>query len=79
MDVRVTERGDRQPPAQVDHPGGGTDEIPDLVIAAQCLDDAAADRGRPREAGRVGGCPDLPVDEDKLRAPTPRNGHKPGW
>ena len=49
------------------------------AVAAQCLDDAGPDRGGLREAGRVSGRPDFPVDEDKLRALRPRNGHKPGW
>jgi hypothetical protein len=78
VDVRVAERGDCQPSAQVKHPGEGPGEIADLVIAAQCLDDTAADRGRLREAGRVGLCPDLPVDEDKLRALRTTTGHELG-
>jgi hypothetical protein len=65
--VGVAEGGDGQPAAQVDDPGVRADEVADLVVAAEPGQLPAAHGGRLGEAGRVGGRPDLPVDEDKLR------------
>ena len=73
----VTERRNRQPAAQVQHPGEPADVVADLVVAAQVHDRAPADRGRLHETGRMGRRADLPVHEDKFRA-FAANSHAPG-
>ena len=53
--VRVAERGQRQPPAQVDDPGPPPGQLPYLVVAAHGLDDPIPDRegrGEPRRMRR---------------------------
>jgi hypothetical protein len=57
--VRVAERGQRQPPAQIDHPGPPPGQLPYLVVAAHGLDDPVPDRQRRDEPGRVRRRPDL--------------------
>ncbi len=65
--VRVAERGDRQPAAQVHYAGTGPDMLADLVVATQRDDHAAADRGGLDEAGRMCWRADLPAGKDEFR------------
>ena len=51
--VRVAERGHRQPPAQLDHPGTRPGDLPDLLVRADGLDQAAAHGQGLDEPGRV--------------------------
>jgi hypothetical protein len=62
--VRVAEGGEREPAAQVHHPGERADPIVYLVVGAERQHHTAADRRRLREPGRMGGSTDLPADEN---------------
>ena len=53
MHVRVAERRHRQLPAQLDHAGARTGDLPDLLIRADRLDQAAAHGQGLDEPGRV--------------------------
>ena len=64
--VRVAEGRQRQPPPQVDDAGAAAGQLAYLVIGAQGLDHAVADRESLDESGRVGRRADLPAGEDKV-------------
>ena len=65
--VRVAEGRQRQPPAQVDDAGAAAGQLPHLVVVADRLDQAVADREGLDEPGRVRGRADLPAGQDKVR------------
>ena len=64
--VRVAERGQRQPPAQIDHPGPAPGQLPYLVVAAHGGHDPVPDRQRRNEPGRVRRRPDLAARQHKV-------------
>ena len=64
--VRVAERGQRQPPAQIDDPGPPPGQLPYLVVAAHGLDDPVPDREGLDEPGRVRRRPDLAAGQHQV-------------
>jgi len=64
--VRVAERRQREPAAQVDHAGARAGQVLDVIVGAERLDHPAADGEGLHETRRVRGRPDLPADEGQV-------------
>jgi hypothetical protein len=64
--VRVTERRQGEPAAQVDHAGARAGQVLDVRVGAERLDHPAADGQGLHETRRVCGRLDLPADEGQV-------------